>query len=380
MDTGVIANNGNLRVIRHQTLYFFGILSILLSACGGDKTIDEVEDQPVNIDETVVTIEAIDSMWVSGPENVITDWNEQILIPSATGLLTINLDENGFVDRNHLFVETSSLLFEVQSNILAAHDVNKVIFYNYDGIELNELSRTDEQSMQQVPFTSENGCFYWVATSSETSFSNSIWEACNVADELNSSIKIIASTDTFIMNIVALPDNRLVTVGKGDENTMLSLYEKQGESYQLLSTVNESKNWTVLDMEYRDNFIYIDSGPSDTPNGLEAEGLVRYRLEGNTLANKTIVSSIIADNAQYDHIALSPHGIILGNDKKILHFKINSQGEVEKIVSAEVENSVASIFVQGDYIITVLRDPPSSFDSNQTGLSGVHIYSLNSMM
>jgi hypothetical protein len=124
----------------------------------------------------------------------------------------------------------------------------------------------------------------------------------------------------------------------------------------------------------------FDSGPSDTPNGLEAEGLVRYGLAGDTITNKTILSGIITDNAAYDHIATSPHGIILGDDKKILHFIINGQGEVEKIVSAEVANSVASVFVQGDFIITVLRDPPSSFNSGQTGPRGVHVYSLNSMM
>jgi len=376
----MIMNNGNLHTMRYQALCFFGAFSILISGCGGEKISGEVENQPISIDETVVTIEAIDSMWVSGPENVITSWNEQILIPSAAGLLAINLDENGFVDRNHLFVENPSFLFEVQNNTLAAHETNKVIFYSYDGIELNELSRTDEQSMRQVPFTSENGCFYWIATNYETSFSSFVMEACNVADELNSSIKLIARTDTFITNIIALPDNRLIIAGKGDENTILSLYKKQDDIYRRLSTVNESKTWTVLDMEYRDNYIYVDSGPSDTPNGLEAEGLVRYGLAGDTITNKTILSGIITDNAAYDHIATSPHGIILGDDKKILHFIINSQGEVEKIVSAEVANSVASVFVQGDFIITVLRDPPSSFNSGQTGPRGVHVYSLNSMM
>jgi hypothetical protein len=366
--------------MRHRALYCFGILSIFLSGCNGEKTIDEVEKQPVNIEETVVTIEAIDSMWVSGPENVITSWDEQILIPSATGLLAINLDENGFVDRNHLFVENPSLLFEVQNNILAAHDVNKIIFYSYDGNELNELSRTDQQTLRQVPFTSENGCFYWVAINSDVSVTNTVWEACNVADELNSSIKIVVSIDTFITSIIALPDNRLIIAGKGDVNTILSLYKKQDESYQLMSTVNEPKTWHVLDLEYRDNYIYVDSGPSDTPNDLEAEGLVRFSLADDIIANKTTLSGIITDNAQYDHIALSPYGIILGNDKKIVHFIMNNQGEVEKIVSAEVANSVASVFVKGDYIITVLRDPPSSFNSNQTGPRGVQIYSLNSMM
>jgi hypothetical protein len=365
-------------ILKQKIVWFYLFLQLLLFGCGGGEMGDEVEDQTDNIDKIVVTIEAIDSIWVSGPENVITSWNDQILIPSSSGLLTINLDENGFIDRTHLFVESTSPLFEVQNDILAAHDINKIMFYSYDGIELNELSRTDEQSLRQVPFTSENGCFYWVTINAETPFSNVVWEACNLANELNSNI--VVSTDAFITSIIALPDGRLITVSKGDVNTLVSLYKKQGESYQLLSTVSEPKTWSVLDLEYRDNYIYIDSGPSDIPGQIGEGGLVRFSLAGDIIANKTKLSDIITDNANYDHLAFSPYGIILGNDKKIVHFIINSQGKVEKIVSAELANSVASVFVKGDYIITVLRHPPSSFNSNQTEPTGVHIYSLNSMM
>ncbi|QHJ14065.1 hypothetical protein FX988_04347 (plasmid) [Paraglaciecola mesophila] len=364
--------------MRKKLIWFYLFLNALLFGCGGDKVGSGDEDQTDNIDEIVVTIEAIDSMWVSGPENVITSWNNQLLIPSSSGLLTINLDENGFIDRTHLYVESPFPLFEVQNNILAAHDTNKIIFYSYDGIELDELSRTDEQALRQVPFTSGNDCFYWVTTMSATPFSNTVWEACNVDSGLDSNI--VVSSDTFITSIISLPDDRLITVGKGELNTLVSLYKKQGESYQLLSTVREPKTWSVLDLEYRDNYIYIDSGPSDNPDFLGEGGLVRFSLAGDIIANKTKLSGIITDNANYDHLAFSPHGIILGNDKKIVHFLIDSQGKVEKIVSADVANSVASIFVKGNYIITVLRAPPSSFSSNQTEPTGVYIYSLNSVM
>jgi hypothetical protein len=53
---------------------------------------------------------------------------------------------------------------------------------------------------------------------------------------------------------------------------------------------------------------------------------------------------------------------------------------IEKIVYAKVENSIGSIYVNDNYIVTVLRDPPSTYNTGEYGSTGVHTNPLNTLL
>ncbi|RHW75159.1 hypothetical protein [Colwellia sp. RSH04] len=365
-----------------ERLQIIGLLSLIIIGCGSssDENINNEfpnDDKENIIEEVIVNIEPIDSIWVSGSENVITHWNEDILIPSVTGLLTLNLDDNGYIDEQNLIVEHPSYLVEVQGNTIASLQGNKIIFYHYDGLTLNELYQTEPEELRQVPFTSQNNCFYWVALNKVSSPLSTVKEMCHVGGEFISNS--IITTDKLINNIIALPDNRFVTTSTIDSNNFISLYKKESDVFQIKSTVKEDGVSILLDLEYKNDYLYADLGPTDIPDHQGEGGFIRYNLAGNTISDRLKLSDIMTDNAQYDHIAVSPDGIILANDKKLKHFII-SNGIIEKIVYAEIENSISSVYVHGHYIVLVLRDPPSSFSTGVHGASGVHIYSLKELL
>lgn len=353
-----------------ERLQIIGLLSLIIIGC------DSNSDENI-IEEVAVSIEPIDSTWVSGPENVITNWNEQILIPSVTGLLTLELDDNGYIDEQNLIVEYPSDLVEVQGNIIASHQGNRIIFYNYDGLEFNELYQTVPEELRLIPFTSQNNCFYWVALNTVSSPLSTVKEMCHISGEFISNN--VLTTDELINNIISLPDNRLITTSTINSNSWISLYKKENDIYQIKSAFKEDGVANVLDLEYQNNYLYADLGPTDIPDHQGEGGFIRYNLAGNAISDRLKLSDIITDNAQYDHIAVSPNGIILANDKKIKHF-IVKDGIVVKVVYAEIENSISSVYVHGNYIILVLRDPPSSFNTSEYGSSGVHIYSLKELL
>jgi uncharacterized ubiquitin-like protein YukD len=359
-----------------------GLLSLLLIGCGGgdDNITDELDKDDVKkaiIEEVRVSIEPIDSMWVSGPENVITHWNEQILIPSVTGLLTLKLDENGYIDEQKFMTEEASGLAEVQGDIIATHQLNSILFSHYDGVALSKIYQTAPEELRQVPFTSYNNCFYWVALNTVSSPTSSVKQTCYVNGQFNDNSVIV--TDNLINNLIALPDNRLITTSTFDGYSYISLYRKEGEAFEIKSTIEYLGVDISLDLAYQDNFLYADSGPSDIPDNETRGGLIRYNLADNIISDKRKLSDIITDNAEYDHIAVSPYGIILADDKKLKHFIITN-GMIEKIVYAEEENSIGSIYVHDNYIVTVLRDPPSTYNTGEYGSSGVYTYPLNTLL
>ncbi len=200
-----------------------------------------------------------------------------------------------------------------------------------------------------MPFTSENNCFYWVALNTASSPTSTVKQTCHVNGQfINNSV---IATDNLINNLIALPDNRLITTSTFDGYSYISLYSKECGAFTIKSTFEYLGVDILLDLAYRDNFLYADSGPSDIPVNETRGGLIRYNLADNIISDKRKLSDIITDKTEYDHIAVSPYGIILADDKKLKHFIITN-GIIEKIVYAEVENSMGSIYVHDNYIVT----------------------------
>jgi hypothetical protein len=269
--------------------------------------------------------------------------------------------------RKIAFVDVTS----VSDNIIAAIENNSIAFYDYDGESMNEIGRSETANLNQIPFDAFDNCFYWVQTSDNSEITQAVQEACYVNGEF--TYDEIISSELFISNILVMPDSRMIVTSGNQDGSFIQLYVKRNGAYTLTSRVQETNSWSFLDLEYRDNFLFAYTTPSDVP-GREGEGgLIRYDISNNTFNSKLQLSEIITDNAQYDIIGITPDGIILADDKKLKHI-IGVGQNIEKVVYASIENSVSSVYYADDYIITVLRDPPSSFRTGEQGSQGIHIY------
>ena len=331
----------------------------------------------VNAEIIEIQVEPIDSMFVSGPENVIKSWNQQVLIPSSTGLNIFELDENGFINKSNKLLEITASVASVSGNIIAAHELNQIAFYDYDGESVSEIGRSEITSLRQVPLDTIGSCFYWVKSIDDSAVSSIVQEACYDNDAF--IYNEIISSEIFISNILALPDNRIViTMGEPDRS-IIQLYAKENGTYTLKSQVQEKSGWSFLDLEYRDNFLFVYADSSDVPGREGEAGLIRYSIFNDAFNGKLQLAEVITDNAQYDLIGMTPDGVMLADDKKLKHI-IGSGQAIEKIVFTNIENSVSSVYYVDGYIITVLRDPPSSFSSGKRGSQGMHIYSYQQFL
>ena len=293
-------------------------------------------------------------------------------------MLAFQLDENGFIHSHHLHLEQTFSFGQVQNDFVAG--LGRIVkVYNYDGDVFTKIHETSSVNNRQIPFSSLDNCFYWV-TINETEPRSSVERLCQESDSFTQDV--VLQQNGLLWNILALPDNRIITIGADSENSLISLYQEKDNSYQLLSVQKENIVLGGEDLEFIDNHLFVRAYANNIPDGLSGSedniggGVLRYNITGNLIHERTKISDLDADSAGFDHIAVSPKGIFVAHGKTLQHL-ILSNGKITKRIITLLENSISSVYVHGDYLITVLRDSPSS---SETGPVGVHIFKLSELM
>ncbi|NQZ23049.1 MAG: hypothetical protein HRT53_13455 [Colwellia sp.] len=359
---------------KHYLILFCLILSAQSQATLAKNDLTQHINQAVS--STTKTLTAIDSTWVSGPENVILSWQNKIIIPSVAGLLTFELAKNGQIKSKTLVKGKDFSIGQVQKKLIAGHYLNKVKLFDYNGSVLNEVFQTQVANLLQVPFSSSENCFYWVNVEKITP-KYVVQKLCQ--KEGLFEYKNIVRHENLIKNIIALPDNKLITVTVNNNNSLISLFEEINGVYQLHSTQPESKYLSALDLEFKENYLYLHALSPDNTELNEYIGMLRYKIENNSFTERLAIHSKVSEVIGIDSMAITPYGVAMAENNKIKHFYI-SQGKVSKVVSVKVSNHVSAIYVHGDYLVTILRDPPSAYVTNKKGPAGVHIYHLKSIL
>ena len=355
---------------KHYIILFCLILSAQSQATLAKVDLTHHINQAAN--STDKTLTAIDSTWVSGPENIILSWQNKIIIPSVAGLLSFELTKNGQIKSKTLVKGKNFSIGQVKKNLIAGHYLNKVKLFDYNGGALNEVFQTQAANLLQVPFSSSENCFYWVLVE-KTAPKYIVQKLCQKEGVFE--YKSIVSHKHLIKNIIALPDNKLITVTLNNNNSLISLFGEIDGEYQLHSTQRESKYLSALDLEYKENYLYLHALFPNNAELNENIGILRYNISNNSFTERLAIHSKISEVIGIDSMAVTPYGVAVAENNTIKHFYI-SQGKVSKVVSVKVGNHVSAIYVHGDYLVTILREPPSSYRTNKKGPVGVHIYHL----
>ncbi|MCW8091825.1 hypothetical protein [Alteromonas sp. ASW11-130] len=376
-----------------KSIQLLVLASLFLLGCGGEsreesiqendefEVVDDIQNdkQDYGADDGIadiyIEIEAIDSLWASGTQNVISSWNEQILIPTLTGLLRFTLDKNGYIDQHELLPEFLFNIIQVQDNVIAAHNFNHIEFYAYDGDNLSLIEKTPDEALKQTALAHNKNCFYWLVTAEQQTSLSSVKQACIEDDGI--IINTIIMREDYIDNVYAFSDDHLAIfstpIDDASKNSKLTIYKKHGSHYETVSDVETGESWWPLDIDSFEGNIYAPVKPTDQPDSDGSGGLVKFEISDSSIEKIVKISDLVTDNTGYDIIAQTPAGLMLGNDKKLIHFIIE-EGKVVRRVTAEIENSISSIYIHGDYVVVVLRNPPSSYSTGEDGPQGVHIY------